>query len=55
MLSDTSWNIIPDRWVYGYPVIFGLAYSQSALFTANQNSRFIAGLARAGYRDVAAD
>lgn len=38
-----------------YPVIFALAYSQAALFSGNQNTKFISGLARAGYGDIAAD
>ena len=46
---------IADRWPYAYPVLFGLAYSQAALFTDNQNTKFISGLAHAGYRDLAAD
>jgi len=40
---------------YLYPIIFGLAYSQEALFSSNQNTKFITGLALAGYRDIAAD
>jgi hypothetical protein len=46
---------IADRWFYFCPILFGLAYSQSALFSENQNTKFISGLALAGYRDVAAD
>lgn len=42
-------------WRLWYPLVFGLAYSQEALFSSNQNTKFITGLARAGYRDVAAD
>jgi hypothetical protein len=44
-----------SRWLYLYPIIFGLAYSQGALFSSNQNTKFITGLALAGYGDIAAD
>lgn len=43
------------RWKYGYPILFALAYSQDALFSSNQNTKFISGLALAKYRDIAAD
>ncbi len=40
---------------YLYPIFFALAYSQDTLFTSNQNTKFISGLAHAGYRDIASD
>jgi len=43
------------RWPYFYPLIFALTYSQSPIFTANQNTKFISGLARAGYGDISSD
>ena len=42
-------------WFRAYPLIFALSYSQAALFEDNQNTKFIVGLARAGYRDIASD
>ncbi len=44
-----------QAWRLWYPLIFALAYSQEALFSSNQNTKFITGLALAGYRDIAAD
>lgn len=38
-----------------YSIVFALAYSQAALFSGNQNTKFISGLAMAGYGDVASD
>ena len=55
MVHKINKKTLADRWFYFYPILFGLAYSQSALFSENQNTKFISGLALAGYRDVAAD
>ena len=41
--------------IYLYPVLFGLAYAQKAVFTENQNTKFITGLSLARYGDVASD
>lgn len=42
-------------WLLGYALLFGLAHSQRVLFTGNQNTKFISGLALANYRHVAED
>ena len=42
-------------WYSIYPLIFGLAYAQKAIFTENQNTKFISGLAMAHYGDIASD
>src|SRR3954470_9450663 len=42
-------------WFYYYPFLLALAYSQDALFSASQNTKFISGLALAGYGDIARD
>ena len=49
--QETNFRI----WFCAYPILFGLAYSQSVVFTSNQNTKLIMGLAYAGYRDVASD
>lgn len=55
MLDRTDNKIAISRLLYLYPLLFALSFSQAALFAANQNTKFISGLALAGYRDVAAD
>jgi hypothetical protein len=55
MTDRTGKKTDNNLWLYVYPILFGLAYSQAPLFTENQNTKFISGLALAGYRDVAAD
>ncbi|MFW2440195.1 MAG: DUF6798 domain-containing protein [Arenicellales bacterium] len=55
MLPGTKNKTLTDYWFYVYPILFALAYSQKPLFTFNQNTKFISGLAHAGYRDVSAD
>ncbi len=53
--GDTERRKTENRWYCLYAILFGLAYSQKALFTSNQNTKFISGLALAGYGDIAAD
>jgi len=55
MTDRTGKKTNNNLWLYIYPILFGLAYSQAPLFYSNQNTKFISGLALAGYRDVAAD
>lgn len=43
------------RWLVGYALLFGLAHSQRVLFTGNQNTKFISGLALANYQHLAED
>ncbi len=51
----TQKKIFAGRWLLLYGILFGLSYPQEALFSSNQNTKFITGLARAGYGDIAAD
>ncbi|MEJ2040583.1 MAG: hypothetical protein P8X55_16885 [Desulfosarcinaceae bacterium] len=56
MILRTDNKLMAPGWFsYIYPILFGLAYSHPVLFTSNQNTKFISGLALAGYRDIAAD
>jgi hypothetical protein len=55
MTDGTGEKTNNNLWLYVYPILFGLAYSQAPLFVQNQNTKFISGLALVGYRDVAAD
>ena len=55
MTTETEKKRSTARWALLYGVLFGLAYSQGALFCSNQNTKFISGLALAGYGDIAAD
>lgn len=55
MVAGTDKKPLVDRWLYIYAILFGLSYSQAALFAPNQNTKFISGLALANYRDVASD
>lgn len=43
------------RWLWVYPLLFGLAHSQRVLFTGNQNTKFISGLALANYQHMTED
>lgn len=42
-------------WFLLWTAVFSLAYTQSPLFTSNQNQYFLHGLARAGYGNLAQD
>ena len=55
MTTETEKKIPAGRWLLLYGILFGLSYPQEALFSSNQNTKFITGLARAGYGDIAAD
>ena len=55
MIPATEKKIPAGRWLLLYGIVFGLSYPQEALFSSNQNTKFITGLARAGYGDIAAD
>jgi hypothetical protein len=55
MVTETEKKIPAVQWGLLYGIIFGLSYSQEALFSSNQNTKFITGLALAGYGDIAAD
>jgi hypothetical protein len=55
MIPATENKIPAGRWLLLYGIVFGLSYPQEALFSSNQNTKFITGLARAGYGDIAAD
>ena len=55
MTTETEKKIFAGRWLLLYGILFGLSYPQEALFSSNQNTKFITGLARAGYGDIAAD
>jgi hypothetical protein len=46
---------VPGGWYYIYPLLFGLAFAQKAIFTENQNTKFITGLSLARYGDIASD
>jgi uncharacterized protein DUF6798 len=50
-----SLNLRTALLLLGYGICFALAYSQQAVFFGNQNTKFITGLAAAGYGDLAAD
>ena len=55
MTTETPKKIFAGQWLLLYGIVFGLSYPQEALFSSNQNTKFITGLARAGYGDIAAD
>ena len=55
MVTETGKKIPSVQWALLYGILFGLSYSQEALFSSNQNTKFITGLALAGYGDIAAD
>ena len=55
MQSRGSGRVICGLWACAYGVVFALPYSQDAVFAHNQHTKFLAGLALAGYGDVAAD
>lgn len=47
LLSAAGWSLAG--------IVFALAYTQAPLFTGNQNSKFLIGLARAGYGSLSRD
>ena len=55
MHTVTHENKFLRLWFCCYPIFFGIAYSQAVIFTSNQNTKFVSGLALAHYRDVASD
>ena len=55
MHKPSDQNPILKAWYYYFPILFGLAYAQKAIFTENQNTKFITGLAYAAYGDIASD
>ncbi|MBA3030792.1 MAG: hypothetical protein FP816_18540 [Desulfobacteraceae bacterium] len=54
MMRDDG-KTIPKGWYYIYPLLFGMAFAQKAIFTENQNTKFITGLSLAKYGDIASD
>ena len=55
MQIETHENKFFRIWFCCYPILFGIAYSQAVVFTSNQNTKFISGLALANYQDIASD
>ncbi len=55
MQTETHENKFFRIWFCCYPILFGIAYSQAVVFTSNQNTKFISGLALANYQDIASD